>query len=96
MSPGQNLRYNDIAYSHDAELLAAASQDGFARVWNTKSGQLVYTSPKQKSSIKRILFSPNRELLAFYTNQESGLGSGTDSHDNLVRLVPTGSMLGRG
>ena len=92
VSRGQNLRYNDIAFSPDGRLTAAASQDGYMRVWSTQTGGLVYTSPKQSTSVKRVLFSPNGDFVASFTNKKSGIGSGTASHDNLIRLVPTDQM----
>ncbi|MEC9466808.1 MAG: WD40 repeat domain-containing protein [Myxococcota bacterium] len=92
MVRGQNMRHNDVAFSPCARLMAAASQDGHLRVWSTQSGGLVYTSPKQSTSLKRVLFSPGGDMIAFYTNLGSGVGSGTASHDNVVRLVPTASM----
>lgn len=53
----------DVVFSADG-LLAAASGDGTARVWNLASGELVYTlTVSQDRAALHVIFGPNDELV---------------------------------
>jgi WD40 repeat protein len=52
-----------VAFSPDGSLLASASSDFTARIWNVQTGEQVW-SVKLKGLGKKVVFSPNGQLLA--------------------------------
>lgn len=52
-----------VAFSPDGTLLASASSDFTARIWNVQTGEQVW-SVKLKGLGKKVVFSPNGQLLA--------------------------------
>ena len=47
------------AFSADGSRLATGSLDGTARVWNTSTGDLIFTSPVEPSDVAAVAFTPN-------------------------------------
>ena len=63
----------DVAFSPDGRLLATASEDGTAGVWNPATGDCLHTLTGHTGlflSVKRVAFSPDGRLLA--TASEDG------------------------
>ena len=77
-----------LAFSQDSLLLASAGRDGYVRLWDTASGEAIYSIPAHKKGANAVAFSPNGELLASAGN------------DGMVRLWeaatarPRGEMIG--
>ncbi len=65
------------AFNHDGTRLATASHDNTARLWNTKSGKLLYTFSGHDREVVHTAFSPDGTRLA------------TASDDNTARLWDT-------
>jgi len=61
--PGHAALIGTIAFSPDGTLLASASSDFTARLWNVQTGSQVW-SIKLRGLGRTIAFSPNQELLA--------------------------------
>jgi WD40 repeat protein len=53
-----------VAFSPDGTLLATASMDGTAMLWEVPSGALVHTLTADKSSLFAVAFSPDGTYLA--------------------------------
>jgi WD40 repeat protein len=62
---GLTSRLTRLIYSADGDRLAACGYDGVVRVWNTKSGDELYSRPGAGSSSRNdIAFSPDGKRLA--------------------------------
>ncbi len=94
---------NDVMFSPDGRLLATASNDGTARVWEVGSGQ-EHTRVTHDDRVREVTFSPDGRLLATASNDGTArvweVGSGQEhtrvTHDNAVRGVvfsPEGRLL---
>ena len=59
---GQSQFY-DLAFSQDGHFLAAGSRDGMARLWDVRTGELLYTF-EQNSRVFRTVFSRDGKYLA--------------------------------
>ena len=55
---------NSVAWSPDETMLATASMDGTANVWDTQSGQLLYTIEGHESRVNVAIWSPDGISLA--------------------------------
>ena len=80
-SPQQSLRGHDViayvAFSPNGKLLATASYDKAAKIWDLATGQVVFTLLGHRSEVVCLAFSPNSKLLA------------TGGFDGSVRLWET-------
>jgi len=47
------------AFSADGTRLVTGSNDGTARVWNTSTGDLIFTSPVEPSDVAAVAFTPD-------------------------------------
>ena len=47
------------AFSADGSRLVTGSLDGTARVWNTSTGDLIFTSPVEPSDVAAVAFTPD-------------------------------------
>jgi roadblock/LC7 domain-containing protein len=94
---------NDVTFSPDGQLLATASNDGTARVWEVASGQ-EHTRVTHDNAVWRVVFSPDGRLLATAGNDGTArvweVASGQEhtrvTHDNAMREVafsPDGRLL---
>ncbi|HMR32524.1 MAG TPA: adenylate/guanylate cyclase domain-containing protein [Geminicoccaceae bacterium] len=70
---------DDVAWSPDGGMIATASGDGHARLWDAASGRIVRTLPRVPAELRRVAFSPDGRRLA-------GV-----AWDNLVRVWDIGS-----
>ena len=53
-----------VTYSPDGRLIATASGDGHARLWDAATGRIVRTLPKVSAELRRVAFSPDGRRLA--------------------------------
>jgi DNA-binding SARP family transcriptional activator/WD40 repeat protein len=51
------------AFSADGRRFVTGSLDGTARVWNTSTGDLIFTSPVEPSDVAAVAFSPDRSMV---------------------------------
>ena len=56
---GHTLPIIAAAFSADGNRLATGSLDGTARVWNTSTGDLIFTSPVEPSDVEAVTFTPD-------------------------------------
>ena len=55
----------DVTFSPDGSRLASIGEDRTAKIWNTSTGELLFTLPSQNDeSSANLAFSPNGKLLA--------------------------------
>ncbi|HVP75977.1 MAG TPA: hypothetical protein VMS63_08145 [Gaiellaceae bacterium] len=62
----------DVAFSPDGRLVATASADGTAVIWNARSGKCVRVLLDSKNGVNVLAFSPDGKLLAT-GGQDSGV-----------------------
>jgi WD40 repeat protein len=53
-----------LTFSSDSRLLASASRDGTARIWDVETGRLLATLKGSKEIARRVAFNPAGTLLA--------------------------------
>ena len=53
-----------MAFSPEGRRLATASQDKTARIWDTRSGEQLYTLTHDKLGVRAVAFSPDGRWLA--------------------------------
>ncbi len=93
-----------IAFSHDGKLLATASRDDSAKVFDTKTGKLLHHLVGHKRNVYRVAFSPDGKSLASSSKDNTAriwdLDSGKTKlvlkHDNRVMGVaftPDGNIV---
>ncbi|AJE40855.1 nSTAND1 domain-containing NTPase [Streptomyces nodosus] len=61
---GHSDTVRDIAWSDDGQLLATASRDGTARVYEARSGRQLYVLPCEGAMVESVSFSPDATRLA--------------------------------
>jgi WD40 repeat protein len=71
---GKHIRYFDQASSEDGKLLASASADGTAKVWNIATGELLLTLDMSPVVVGYVTFSHDSKYLI------------TANWDNTIRL----------
>ncbi|GGM89950.1 hypothetical protein GCM10010106_41790 [Thermopolyspora flexuosa] len=74
---GHTQPLSTAVFSPDGKLLATASNDNTARLWDTTTGKTIATLTGHTNHVTDIAFSPDGKLLA------------TASHDNTARLWDT-------
>jgi len=57
-------KYNALAFSPDASMIATGTGDGLVRIWDTETGDLIRTFEGHTSSSRFIVFSPDANLIA--------------------------------
>jgi len=90
-----------LAFSRDGRLLASASRDGTARLWNVETGQLVATLKAGKEIARRVIFNPEGTLLAvgYHTQARvwdvasAKLQATLSSHSDVNTMVLFGTYL---
>jgi hypothetical protein len=63
---GHKATINSLAYSSDGAILASASHDGTAKLWNTAKSQELLTLTGHRGPILKIVFSPQGEIVATF------------------------------
>ena len=58
------VRVSQVTFSTDGARIVTSSDDGAARVWNTKTGKLIFTSPDEPSDLIGAAFSQDRSRIA--------------------------------
>jgi WD40 repeat protein len=59
-----DTEFNAVAFSPDGERLASAGGDGFVKIWNSKTGDLLQTFPAHTGSVVCVTFHPHGNHLA--------------------------------
>ncbi len=95
---GHSDQVQGVAYSPDGTRLATASQDGTAKVWDSRTGQELLTLAGHPGGINGVAFSPDGARLA--TTGRDGvtkiwsittaLDAGASSGEEIVTLPATG------
>src|SRR5204862_3045385 len=61
-------RINDVSFSNDGTLIAAAggltARTGQAKIWNATSGDLLKSFEGHKDALYAVAISPNKQILA--------------------------------
>ena len=61
---GHSSRVVSVEFNHDGTRLVTAAHDGETRIWDTKSGNLVYNLKNEKGPIAFSVFSPDGKYVA--------------------------------
>jgi len=97
-------RVLDVDFSRDGRYVTASSDDGYARVWNAETGEVVWAL-KQPGRTLGVAFAPDSSLLAtaitdnriYLWDIATGKLAGTRvGHDNIINSVvfsPDGNRL---
>ncbi|KAF9200476.1 hypothetical protein BGZ49_009305, partial [Haplosporangium sp. Z 27] len=59
-----NTTINQITYSRDGARIASASDDGYVRVWDVKTGTCIHTLEGHVGSVACVMYSPTGDQLA--------------------------------
>ena len=70
----------DVAFGDRGRLLATASNDGNARVWNVRTGALVNTFSGHQGTVTGVAFSPDGRWLATGGARKAGVWQVRDSN----------------
>jgi WD40 repeat protein/outer membrane biosynthesis protein TonB len=76
LTPDDGRRVNDVAFSHDGSLMAAADDAGFTQIWSMKDWRSVNVLPEGFKPSYRLAFAPDDGTLM------------TANGDGRVRLYP--------
>ncbi len=83
---GHTASVESVAYSPDGQLLATGSEDGTVKVWDTRTGQLLFPLLGNTSSVYSITFSADGKRLATGNGDGSVRVYDANSGDLLLRL----------
>ena len=72
-----------VAFSPDSKKLVSGGDDGTARLWDVKTGQLLRTYEGQAVPVKSVAFSPDGKTIA----------TGGDDEDVILWATDTGQLL---
>jgi eukaryotic-like serine/threonine-protein kinase len=61
---GHSDEVNAVNWSPDGKLIASGSRDDTARVWNSSTGNTIYTYSSNHSSVFGVVWSPNGQQIA--------------------------------
>ncbi|MBU8869515.1 MAG: HDOD domain-containing protein [Gemmatimonadales bacterium] len=86
---------NDIAWSRDGSLLASASADGTARIWNPETGVVKDILAYQDTSVQRVAWSPDGRWLATGSAGGSVRIWSVEGRNYTVHLDPVGGPISR-
>ena len=50
----------DVTYSRDGRLVAAVADDGFVRLWNAKSHEMLHEMKADKEGLYSVVFTPDQ------------------------------------
>ena len=84
---GHSAPVVDFAYSPDGSLIATASLDGTARLWNADSGEPVLRLPKLSGEVTSVTFSPDGRHLATNTHPQGIVRVWTINNDELLDIA---------
>ena len=77
---------NGVAFSPDGERLASAGGDGAVKIWNSRTGKVIQTSPRaHRLRVVSVAFHPDGEHLASAGADRTGEGLGLDDRAGGVR-----------
>ncbi|MEW2558572.1 WD40 repeat domain-containing protein, partial [Streptomyces griseorubiginosus] len=61
---GHTKGVSSVTFSPNGDILATASDDGTARLWNIATGHLLHTLIGHTKGVSSVTFSPNGDILA--------------------------------
>jgi len=82
---GHSQKINAIAYSHDGNLIATASDDQTIKIWN-KNGELLDTLSGHQGKITKVVFKPSPAREESNTNSYLLVSSSADNTAILWRI----------
>jgi WD40 repeat protein/serine/threonine protein kinase len=81
---------NRVAWSPDGQLLASSGRTGWVKVWDSRSGRMVFAIHAQKEFVRGLAFSPDGRLLATGGDDDAINLWDVQTHQ-LHRRFPTGA-----
>jgi WD40 repeat protein len=76
-----------IVFSPESRLIAAGGRDGFLRIWDTQSGNLISEFEAHKKGVNSVAFSPDGQLLASGGNDAMARLWATSTGDKLSQMI---------
>ena len=67
----QPAEVESVAFSHNGQIVATGSHDGFVRLWSATTGQLIHELSVHHPLAKTVAFSPDDHLLAATRDTDS-------------------------